>query len=385
MKEDKSIEIGHPSKMLIRANEISIRSFPIANFEWIVGEKTVPTYSMGIFISMVADSFESLLRSIEDCEIDNEFEFIFFPGFGDEVEVRVRRVDSLNLSLNVTRNHPPFSTSAEMALDFLRQLTAELRKLADEKIKLRLLLLESNPELFLDPVIEEKDTYWDYERDVLMSGAEWVVSEIPGKMIACLREKTSDRKMRLITCAFARLAWHRFDFRQQEALRLAEEFADGKLSNDMIDNLRKTFEHSFDPSNLLEEAFSPEGIVRWTLNTGERGTSYPPSWAAFFTARNLSAFANVSPISLCNAIRDIVRNPFELNPPINLDWITPKVLGIAKSFYSSRDLHLFFEMEGALLEAGCDDPAILTHCRDNRVHYHGCWLIDKIMGIDCTL
>jgi hypothetical protein len=33
----------------------------------------------------------------------------------------------------------------------------------------------------------------------------------------------------------------------------------------------------------------------------------------------------------------------------------------------------------ALHEAGCDEPAIRTHCLEE-VHARGCWLIDLVLG-----
>jgi hypothetical protein len=34
----------------------------------------------------------------------------------------------------------------------------------------------------------------------------------------------------------------------------------------------------------------------------------------------------------------------------------------------------------ALEDAGCDDEVILAHCRDDRPHARGCWLLDGILG-----
>jgi hypothetical protein len=34
----------------------------------------------------------------------------------------------------------------------------------------------------------------------------------------------------------------------------------------------------------------------------------------------------------------------------------------------------------ALLDAGCDEDALITHCRSEGPHVRGCWGVDLILG-----
>ena len=34
----------------------------------------------------------------------------------------------------------------------------------------------------------------------------------------------------------------------------------------------------------------------------------------------------------------------------------------------------------ALEDAGCADEGILSHCRSEELHAHGCWVVDGILG-----
>jgi hypothetical protein len=34
----------------------------------------------------------------------------------------------------------------------------------------------------------------------------------------------------------------------------------------------------------------------------------------------------------------------------------------------------------ALEEAGCDEPALLAHCRSDGPHVRGCWAVDLVLG-----
>jgi hypothetical protein len=36
----------------------------------------------------------------------------------------------------------------------------------------------------------------------------------------------------------------------------------------------------------------------------------------------------------------------------------------------------------ALLDAGCEDEALIQHCRSEGPHVRGCWAVDLILGKD---
>jgi hypothetical protein len=58
--------------------------------------------------------------------------------------------------------------------------------------------------------------------------AEWRACTNPQKMLAFLRGKASDRKLRLFVCALARQVWDLLTSeRSRRAVGVAERFADG--------------------------------------------------------------------------------------------------------------------------------------------------------------
>jgi FHA domain-containing protein len=81
--------------------------------------------------------------------------------------------------------------------------------------------------------------------------------------------------------------------------------------------------------------------------------------------------------------------------PAWLRWNDATVPRLARSIYANR---LYLALPGeelydnpawfadlpilhdALLDAGCDDPDILDHCRAPHPHVRGCWALDLLLG-----
>jgi hypothetical protein len=79
-------------------------------------------------------------------------------------------------------------------------------------------------------------------------------------------------------------------------------------------------------------------------------------------------------------LRDIFGNPFR---PVAFDpdWRRSTAVALAQGMYESRDFSAMPILADALQDAGCEDEAILTHCRDpKQVHVRGCWVVDLVLG-----
>jgi hypothetical protein len=79
-------------------------------------------------------------------------------------------------------------------------------------------------------------------------------------------------------------------------------------------------------------------------------------------------------------LRDIFGNRFR-SVAIPRKWQTDTAITLARQMYDSRDFGAMPILADALQDAGCDDEAILSHCRDpNQVHVRGCWVVDLVLG-----
>ena len=83
---------------------------------------------------------------------------------------------------------------------------------------------------------------------------------------------------------------------------------------------------------------------------------------------------------------DIAGNPFK---PYRLlpEWRTDAVVGLAQAIDEGRAYDRMPALADALLDADCDEEAVLRHCRgteahtpDGPAHTRGCWVIDLILN-----
>jgi hypothetical protein len=65
-----------------------------------------------------------------------------------------------------------------------------------------------------------------------MTEAEWSLSTKPGRMLSFIRDKGSERKLRLFACGAVRRIWHLLtDERLRQAIVVSERHADGQVSD----------------------------------------------------------------------------------------------------------------------------------------------------------
>ena len=79
---------------------------------------------------------------------------------------------------------------------------------------------------------------------------------------------------------------------------------------------------------------------------------------------------------------DIFGNPFR---PVAVDpgwliWHDGLLVSMARRMYDSRDFADMPILADALEEAGCTNPAVLSHCRGSETHVRGCWVVDILLG-----
>ncbi len=176
--------------------------------------------------------------------------------------------------------------------------------------------------------------------------------------------KGRTRKLRLMRCAVLRAAWKQLpDDVLREAIKIAEEFADGVCSQSTVLRVRSDVAH----------------IAHW-LKSPYVAACFELLRPAGYRNSNNYFFSYGSENSFWTHLREMFGNPFR---PVAFDpdWRTSTAVAIAQGMYESREFSAMPILADALQDAGCDNDEILTHCRDpQQVHVRGCWVVDGVLG-----
>lgn len=237
-----------------------------------------------------------------------------------------------------------------------------------------------------------------------MTPDSWRTAAEPRRMLDHVKDTLSERRLRLLGCAFARMVWpHMIDDSSRLAVEAAERYADGLISR--------------------EEMAAAEAAAFETARLADlRSTVSDPGWAATRTAAraaNLHAWSSATgaqfvallaaapwefgnqgksvihhgdqrvraeaKLTQCELVREVVGDPFAPKA-VRSNWLrwNDGVIGeMARAIYEERRFDEMGVLADALEEAGCADEDILGHCRRTSScgHVRGCWVIDLLRGV----
>jgi hypothetical protein len=275
---------------------------------------------------------------------------------------------------------------------------------------------------------------------------EWSLSADPERMLSFIRDKGSERKLRLFACGAVRRIWPLLtDERLREAIVVSERHADGQVSDRELGaaisgahRARSKGDHAwraaydaaryrvgtafhnahsaflYVPSaagtaayrRVLAEAEARRAVYRTTttrmffiemvddeiVHSHSWTDPEPPADAAPTeeeadqSARTASKSTNAAELAaLASLLRDIFGSLFRPLPslPITVQtWNDGTPRKLAQMIYEAGAFDRLPLLADALEDAGCADAAILTHCRSGDEHVRGCWAVDLLLGKD---
>jgi hypothetical protein len=190
----------------------------------------------------------------------------------------------------------------------------------------------------------------------------------------------NDRRWRLLASAFCRLHADVLPPGCLALLEASERIADGQES----------MEHSNDlclqANRITREVENLLG-VRWRQGSLEvrrrRAACAAVCYAVLGDAWGSLSDENLLGDAWLKAEADLVRcvfaNPFR---PLVFSacWRTPLTTALARTAYDQRDFSILPILGDALIDAGCDNEDILTHCHGPGPHSRGCWVLDALLG-----
>jgi hypothetical protein len=219
--------------------------------------------------------------------------------------------------------------------------------------------------------------------------AEWLACADPAAMLAHLRGRADDRRLRLFAVACCRRVQHIYDAAARNAIDVAERMADGLATNaerraaavaanrlgsygpgiavavDALTSARGAECAADEYARALIAPAAPDP-------NGATVLSYGPEFQRQ-RERERERRANVP------LLRDIFGNPFR---PVVFapEWRTDTAVAMARQMYELRDFSGMPILADALQDAGCENDDVLQHCRGSGLHARGCWVVDAVLG-----
>src|SRR5262245_42730426 len=185
----------------------------------------------------------------------------------------------------------------------------------------------------------------------------------------------TSREWRLFTCACVRRLPRATVGSSGEAIELAERFADGQATAHELASAR--FGGRFQPGHAA-------WAVCWSPAESD---ALMAQRAHAWVAGQLGRIDVFSPLLFRGEHDDEgllaeIKGPPGKRPPLDPAWLAHdggEVVRLARSIYDGRSWELMPILGDALEEAGCGVRAILDHCRDQKDHVRGCWVLDAIL------
>jgi hypothetical protein len=227
-----------------------------------------------------------------------------------------------------------------------------------------------------------------------MTPDEWETAADPQPMLRFVREKTSDRRLRLFGCACIRRVLPLLGDRavSRKTVEFAERFADGLATrNELHGQAWGPAGQAF--SVVLWSAFdAAETAAEFAAGVVRLSTVVEP-WGPNDAEARLAVEEMMSPEQMewadgaqnderraqAQLASDIFGNPFR---PVLFDrrWRTADTVGIARGIYEDRAFDRLGLLADALMDAGCADEQVLGHCRSQGPHVRGCFVVDWVLG-----
>jgi hypothetical protein len=222
-----------------------------------------------------------------------------------------------------------------------------------------------------------------------MKEAEWLACGDPERMINHLPGRRGyARKLLLLGCACCRLVWDQMpDERCREAVRTAEQFADGEV--DEVQFTQATAAAGRAVTELQESgtadevslniAFAAAGLQHLLDRGGYRAAGYVERRTNYVDPldpdRAVYREQHVALILDIFAVLYLTPD-HEIAP----EWLTTDVVALAEGIYEEWAFDRMPILADALQDAGCDSEEVLKHCRDTALtHVRGCWVLDTIL------
>jgi hypothetical protein len=217
-----------------------------------------------------------------------------------------------------------------------------------------------------------------------MTADEWDVGDDLWDQFDAYRHRDRNR-LRALTCACARRVLEVAGPAAHSAFAgvvdVAERYAGGRATRAELLAARKLLRQSIKElrgTKAKHKGLVVSAIAELTDDTFE-GFEYMLQSAGEVLKRTSGRRFPAVKGMLSTLIRDIFGNPFR-SVVFDPAWRTGTAVSLARQMYEGREFSAMPILADAIQDAGCEEAAILDHCRGSGPHVRGCWVVDLVLG-----
>jgi len=198
-----------------------------------------------------------------------------------------------------------------------------------------------------------------------------------------------ERKHRLFGIACCRRIRHLCPENEiWQALEVAEQYSDGLVSELELQDAAqvvKDFRQALVTSGAdVAKDWTAAGVQVCLTESDYRlaGEAAYHSSMAVEKKTGMASERHVEEEKQCDLFREIIGNPFR-RVDVDPAWLSSNdgaAAYLAQNIYDERAFNQMPELADALESAGCTNDGLLTHCRQEREHVRGCWVLDLLLG-----
>jgi hypothetical protein len=219
----------------------------------------------------------------------------------------------------------------------------------------------------------------------------WEDAVTAREMAECLAGVGSERKFRLLMCAAIRRLWPlALDPRSQAAVETVQRFADRAAT---AADLQAAAAAAYEAYHGSRAANQDTAVANAAYCAAAPSPPHQPHAMALTVLEDCRAACERNAHLGLDAKREaaahawlfrcVFGHPFR-PAPAGLEawraWNGGTAAQLASIIYVEHRFNILPILADALEEAGCDDERVLAHCRDERPHVLGCWVVDLLLG-----
>ncbi len=205
----------------------------------------------------------------------------------------------------------------------------------------------------------------------------------PQDLLDEARPYLNERKLRLISCAYAReQILHLTREVRELTIHMAEKFIAEEIDATQLEEARDDAAQLVAGIQIYDLDPEATRAARFALATTHED-AYTSAYLGTMddTGRRLTDSRERVRKRQLIILRDLVEGEI-LEVPIDPMWLLSEdgvVKRLAASVYVQRSWDAMPILADALEDVGCTDERILTHCREQGEHFRGCWVLDHLL------